>query len=115
MKAILIAVVGVFTVAAGFSRPALADSARGANTDSDQYTLSGDSLTGIGNVTAEDHFTRFFSDRESPQQEVSRFNQSLSFTQGDVILQRAEESPTTNNALNADFNDGLEVLFDIRE
>lgn len=114
MKA-LIAVFGLLTVILGFSKPVLADSAREANTDSNGYTLSGDSLTGIGNVTADEHFTRFFRNQEEPQQDVSRFNQSLSFTEGDVILQTADESPTSNDALNVQFNDGLEVLFDIRE
>ena len=107
MNAILIAVFGVLAIILGFSKPALADSAREANTDSSEYTLSGDSLTGIGTITAEDDFKKFFIYEENPGQEASRFNQSLSLPEVPVILQPAEELPIGN--------DGLEVQFDLRE
>ena len=115
MNAILIAVFGVLAVILGFSKPALADSAREANTDSNEYTLSGDSLTGIGTVTSEDDFARFFTNEADPKQEVPRFNQSLSSPEGDLSLQAAQELSVENHGLNVQFNDGLKVLFDLRE
>ena len=114
MNIILIAVFGVLAVILGFSKPVLADSAREANTDSNEYTLSGDSLNGIGTVTSEDHFTKFFPNEVAPKQKVSRFNQSLSLSEGDVSLEPAKELSVENKGTNVYFNDGLKVLFDLR-
>ncbi|KST70017.1 hypothetical protein [Mastigocoleus testarum] len=115
MNAILVAVFGVLAVILGFSKPVLADTTREANTNSGRYTLSGDSLTGIGTVTAEEDFTRFFSNEKREEKDVSDFNQSLSSGDEDVSLEPAEEFTIGNDGLNAQFNDGVKVLFDLGE
>lgn len=115
MSVILIAVFGVLAVILGFSKPVLADSAE-PNTDSSRYTLSGDSLTGIDTVNAEDHFEKFFiiNDKKR-QQDLSSLNQSLSLDEADISLESAENLPVEDEALNTQFSDGVKVLFDLRE
>lgn len=116
MNAKLIAVFGVLAVILGFSKPALADSVREANTDS-SYTLSGDSLTGIDTVTAEDDFERFFLiNEQNQQQDLSNLDQSLSLNGSDITLESAERGLAIGDeGLNLEFNDGLKVRFDLGE
>ncbi len=115
MNAILVAVFGVLAVILGFSKPVLADSTREANTNSGRYTLSGDSLTGIDTVTAEEDFTKFFSNEQRPRKDLSNLNQSLSSREEDVSLEPAEKFIIGNDGLNVQFNDGVKVLFDLGE
>ena len=115
MNAILIAVFGLLAVILGFSKPALADTAREANTNSGNYTLSGDSLHGIGSINAEEDFTRFFINEKRREKDLSNFNESLSSRQEDVSLEPAEKFTVGNDELKVQFNDGLKVLFDLGE
>ncbi|MEO0967595.1 MAG: hypothetical protein AAFX80_04445 [Cyanobacteria bacterium J06639_18] len=115
MNAILVAVFGVLAVILGFSKPVLADTTREANTNSGRYTLSGDSLTGIDTVTAEEDFTQFFNNEQKPKKDLSNLNQSLSLGDEDISLEPAEEFTIGNDGLNAQFNDGVKVLFDLGE
>ncbi|MEM7555166.1 MAG: hypothetical protein AAF378_13890 [Cyanobacteria bacterium P01_A01_bin.84] len=79
------------------------------SSDSDEYSTSGKSLTGIDTISAENDFDRFFVGNKSlnSRNELnSDLNPSLVILNTPIILQPAE------NFVNG--NDGLQVQFDLR-
>lgn len=85
-----------------------------SNLNIQQYTITGDSLVGIDNRTAEDDFRSFF-ERTNPSNSNTnrtdnktrtriRFNESLSLPESSVFLTPAQ---------SGNDNDGLQVQLDL--
>lgn len=109
----LLATLGIAAVVASFANPVSAQSSR--NTDGKGYTLSGDSLMGINERTANQDFPIFFNTQPagapvgaSIEQNTENFRRSreqVQINNTPVYLEPGEES------LNG--NDGFQVQFDL--
>ncbi|BAY42634.1 hypothetical protein SAMD00079811_02120 [Scytonema sp. HK-05] len=102
-----------------------AQSSVAPNSNSKDYTIRGNSLTGINNRTAEDDFARFFAERNSPNN-VSQQNVGENISPADawqlgdqVELRRREPITTPNNVIFPQgedsfySNDGVQVQIDL--
>ncbi|WP_414571750.1 hypothetical protein [Nostoc sp. CCY 9925] len=80
-----------------------------------QYTITGDSLVGVDNRTAQDDFTRFFEPtnpssisnnnrRDNKTPNLMRFNESLGLPDASVFLAPAQSGTE---------NDGLQLQLDL--
>lgn len=110
----IIALLGVTAVLASLGSQVYAQSPASTSTI-EQYTLTGDSLIGIDNRTAQDDFGNFFeqtnpasisnNNRRNKKTPVQiRFNESLSLPDSSVFLAPAQ---------SGNDNDGLQVQLDL--
>ncbi|MGH8000625.1 MAG: hypothetical protein ACREPR_14645 [Brasilonema sp.] len=103
-----------------------AQSSATPNSKTSDYTIQGNSLTGINNRTAEGDFARFFTEQNSPNNAASRKNFGESISPADVLqlgdqieLRRREPVTTPNDVFfpqgDESFygNDGVQVQFDL--
>ncbi|NMG11158.1 hypothetical protein [Brasilonema sp. UFV-L1] len=121
----MFAALAVVTAIAALGSKVYAQSSVTQNSKTGNYTIQGNSLTGINNRTAEGDFARFFTEQNS-QNNASRKNFGESITQGEVLqlgeqieLRRREPVKTPNDVFfpqgDESFygNDGLQVQFDL--
>jgi hypothetical protein len=103
MKARIIPVLAITLSIASVASPVRAQIPAQPNSNTPEYQLTGDSLEGIGNRSAQNDFSQFFNtntsinDRENNQIESRlRLNRSISLpnTPTPVILQPAQQSET---------------------
>jgi hypothetical protein len=112
MKARIIAVLAIALSIASLESPVRAQTPATPNPNTQDYQLTGDSLEGIGNRSAEDDFSQFFNtsiptNNIRDNQNVSgwRSNRSTSLPDTPVLLQPAQES--------VNGNDGVQVQLDL--
>jgi hypothetical protein len=117
MKSKIIATIAMVVAIASFGSPVNAQSSDAAS-NTEKYTITGDSLTGIDNRSAQDDFSKFFqintletTSNNNVGQKVTpvgfRVNESLSMPDTPIYLQPAE-------SFNGG-NDGVQVQLDLRE
>ncbi|WP_414754922.1 hypothetical protein [Anabaena sp. CCY 9910] len=111
MKARIIAVLAIALSTASLESPVRAQTPATPNPSTQDYKLTGDSLEGIGNRSAQDDFSQFFNtsiptNNIKDNQNVSgwRSNRSTSLDTP-VLLQPAQES--------VNGNDGVQVQLDL--
>jgi hypothetical protein len=118
MKGKIITAIAMVVAIASFGSPVNAQSSDAVNSSTEKYTITGDSLTGIDNRSAEDDFGKFFeinTVETTPNNNVGqkvtpvgfRINESLSMPDTPIYLQPAE-------SFNGG-NDGVQVQLDLRE
>ncbi|KAB8334877.1 hypothetical protein SD80_000345 [Scytonema tolypothrichoides VB-61278] len=124
MNSKIFAALAIVAAIAGLQSKVHAQSSVAPNSKTGNYTIQGDSLTGIGR-TAKDDFARFFAERNS-QNNVPRSNYQESSSGVEVLelgdqieLRRREPLTTPNNVIfpqgDESFysNDGVQVQFDL--
>lgn len=109
----ILAVLGIVATVASFANPATAQSG------TEGYTLSGDSLTGINQRTANQDFSIFFTNQPSTATPVNNNVQQNTFT--NMGYSRSEEQVQIGDTpvllqpgdKTGDSNDGLKLQFDL--
>lgn len=115
MKAITFGALGVAAAIISFGMPAQAQSSRTSKPQGEASSLSGTSLVGIDNRSAQDNFAEFFgiftpgntqpsANQKNPAR-TPQFNQTLTLPDTPVYLQPAQQS--------LGGNDGVQVQVDL--
>lgn len=111
MKARIIPALAITLSIASLVNPVRAQTPVQPSSNTQDYQLTGDSLEGIGQRSAQDDFPQFFNsntisnDRKTNQtQNVLRFNQSSPLQEQPVILQPAQQSANDNDVLQLQLN-----------
>lgn len=113
MKARIIPVLAIPLCIASLASPVRSQTPAQPNSNTQDYQLTGDSLEGIGNRSAQDDFSQFFNsnisnnDRKTNQtQNELRLNQSISLpnTSTPVLLQPAQQTESGDDALQLQFD-----------
>ena len=115
MKAITFGALIVAAAIVSFEIPAQAQSSRTSNSSGEASSLSGTSLVGIDNRSAQDDFANFFGvinagsqSSTTPQNQSSpiQFNETLTLPDTPVYLQPAQQTISGGN-------DGVQVQVDL--
>jgi hypothetical protein len=115
MKAKITAALAIVAAVVSLENPVVAQSTTAPSVNRANYTITSDSLEGIGDRTAQEDFTKFFEGGKSgnisnnnPRNKLPsnglRLNQSLSLPSTPILLQPAQST---------DSNDGVQVQLDL--
>lgn len=116
MNAKIVTILTIMAAFASLGCPVHAQTPEAASLNTETYKLTGDSLEGVGNRTAQEDFTRFFDSKNSTsnpgnnqQQNTTpsrlRLNQTISLPDTPILLQPAAQS--------GNGNDGVQVQLDL--
>src|SRR5689334_21904147 len=116
MNAKIVTVLTMMAAFASLGCPVHAQTPEAANLNTETYILTGDSLEGVGNRTAQEDFTRFFDSKtptsisnENGEKNATpnrlRLNQTISLPETPILLQPAAQS--------VNGNDGVQVQLDL--
>lgn len=106
MKARIIPILAITLSIASLVSPVRAQTPAQPNSNTQEYQLTGDSLEGVGERSAQDNFSQFFNsntltnDRKTNQaQNGLRLNQSISLPDTPVLLQPTQQLESSDDAL----------------
>ncbi|MBD2167531.1 hypothetical protein H6G64_17080 [Calothrix sp. FACHB-156] len=114
MNARIFALLAIMTAFASIGNPVQAQSSGASNQNIEQYSITGDSLTGINNRNAQQDFNSFF-EQKNPA-DVANENQVNTKLSENLQLQEALSAPNSSvffvpvQSFNG--NDGTQVQFD---
>lgn len=131
MNAKTIAALAIVAIITGLDNRVKAQSPRVPSSNTGQYTLSGDSLEGINNRTAENDFVIFFNQQKRVANGISNnFSENIVYPYLEVWqmsdrvqLRRADEPPPPKSTSSIIFqpaqsingNDGFQLQLDVRQ
>jgi len=115
MKAQITAALAIVAAVVSLEIPVVAQSTNAPSINRENYTITGDSLEGIGNRTAQEDYKKFFeggnltnlsntNQQEKLPSNGLRLNQSISLPSTPILLQPAQST---------DSNDGVQVQLDL--
>jgi hypothetical protein len=114
MNARIFALLAIMTAFASFVSPVQAQSSGAANPDTQEYAITGDSLTGIDNRNSQQDFHSFFEQKNPAI--IYNENQASTITAEDLRLREALSVPKSSvffvPVQSFDGNDGTQVQFD---
>ncbi|BAY24903.1 hypothetical protein NIES2100_47020 [Calothrix sp. NIES-2100] len=114
MNARIVALLAIMTAFASLGNPVQAQSSAASNQNTENYSITGDSLTGIDNRNSQQDFNKFF-ELQNPAI-VPNENQVNTRTAEDLRLREALSAPKDSvffvpvESFNG--NDGTQVQFD---
>jgi hypothetical protein len=110
----MIAPLVIMTAATSLGSQVQAQSPATSNSNSKNYSLTGDSLLGIDHRTSEDDFTRFFEQNPGI---VSSYNDGKNTTPKKLRLEESPSSPNTSDFFlptqSFNGNDGAQLKLDL--
>jgi hypothetical protein len=115
MKAKITAALAIVVAVFSLENPVFAQSTNQPSVNRENYTITSDSLEGIGDRTAQQDYKKFFEGENSTN--ISNNKQSVQSLTNRLRLNQSVSSPSTpvllQPAQSTDSNDGVQVQLDL--